>query len=165
MHFQPPTARWQSDRISPSMTRLLMVECARRDRILVKVSFEGGMLCRQGPIVPIRSRDQIADLGPEPMQDARLGLAHGHGRNAKDRRHVGRRTIINNGQPEHLPGPIFKVRADQLEGAAVQLLEFRGGIVVGEIDVGVGDLQKSAEGLASAAGRWRTPFLTKVQGQ
>ena len=147
------------------MTRLLMVECARCDSILAKVIAEGGASRRQDRFVLIRSGDQIADLGPEPMQDARLGLTHGHGRNAKGHRHISRGTVIDDGQPEHLPCTIFKVRADQLEGPAVQLLEFRGGIVVGEIDVGVGDLQKSAEGRASAAGRWRTPFLTKVQGQ
>jgi hypothetical protein len=39
--------RWRSDRISPGMTRLLMLECAERDKISANKSSEGDRLCQQ----------------------------------------------------------------------------------------------------------------------
>jgi hypothetical protein len=99
------------------------------------------------------------------MQNARLGFANGHRFHTEVRRHIGRGAVIDDGLPEHLPGSIFKLGPDQLESLAVQILKFQGGIVVRDIDVGVGDFQQLTERLAPTAGRGDSPFAPKVQGQ
>ena len=60
------------------------------------------------------SVEQVADLFAEPSKDARLGLAYGHGGDPELNGDIGRLAIINGGEPEHLPGAILELAADQL---------------------------------------------------
>ena len=64
--------------------------------------------------------EQVAELLLEPVQDARLGLAHGGGGDAEVGGDGGARLPLDRGPPERLPGALLEFAADQLQRPVVQ---------------------------------------------
>src|SRR3989442_198971 len=66
---------------------------------------------------------RVSQFAPQSAKDSRFGLPNGIRREAEFGGDGGRVSLFDGAQPEGLPGAVFKLTADAIEGAAEKPLQ------------------------------------------